>query len=985
MMKMKTLLIWAACAVSFLAIAVPIPTDRRITTVKGEKRGHSVSRGELSGCKSGIVFRWKPDSGPFGEIVFCNPPQLGHVPAVLSLALHAPKKVGFKELRLRIADSSGETFEFRPFRDSERMEFKLSVEGSDAHWGGDNNGRIDGKVSLVGFAVVFQTPNPGGELILGDFELFHSELDAIHVGIDTGESAAIILPEHETTAALTFETLGDHVITCSVTCNFEDFFGRKFQKAKKLELVPGRIERLPFGPLPARGWWKVSYQLSDQSRRKSSGELSFAAIVPSGPTPGISPGFVFGVHSHWRLCTAHEKELEAKLAAWAGIKALRYDIQWRDLHPTPNSPWSFQDVDAALKLCCSYGIELEALLGAPPAWAEKPGYTRPRPDIGGEVRPQTDLYREYIRKVAEHYKGRIRFYEQFNEPDLASFYNFGAEEYVELFRAGAEEIRKADPTAKRLTGGFATMRQVASSHGPDYLKKALAGTKGHFDIQAHHEHGTFEEYVQMMENHFLPLRHKLGITEPWYATETALSAVGGQEKLQAATLWQKLLFAWSRGAIAYNWYDLRNDGFDPVNGEHNYGLLTNDFRPKPVYVAYNTLTGLFRTQIFVRQLPASAGIWLLEFRNAKKQLLAAWHDNRTSSMTFLFKTNAKAGELTDLMGNRQQITVRNNYLPLEIGKFPVALEVPADSELIPAGQLIKTDFSGAVAPGKEFSFRLQLFNPSNRVETFILETGVPAGIKISPAHTEITLQADTHQEITLSGTVDRNFRVPPGSSEHIVIVVSGNWNCRLELPLHIPVIIPIRRNGIIHDFILNKREQVHSLIGADPSREHLNWKGPEDLSATARLSQDGQNFILAVDVTDDRHCQPFSGSGVWQGDCVQFAIAVPEHSGLWEIGLTRRDDGKNEVFCWSTPDGLDPAPVMKTAVLKTERDGNRTSYQVSIPLTALKLSPKLLRQGFRFNLLINDNDGEGRENWIHIVPGIGESKTPEQYPLVVFE
>ena len=58
MMKMKTLLIWAACAVSFLAIAVPIPTDRRITTVKGEKRGHSVSRGELSGCKSGIVFRW---------------------------------------------------------------------------------------------------------------------------------------------------------------------------------------------------------------------------------------------------------------------------------------------------------------------------------------------------------------------------------------------------------------------------------------------------------------------------------------------------------------------------------------------------------------------------------------------------------------------------------------------------------------------------------------------------------------------------------------------------------------------------------------------------------------------------------------------------------------------------------------------------------------------------------------------------------------
>ena len=34
---------------------------------------------------------------------------------------------------------------------------------------------------------------------------------------------------------------------------------------------------------------------------------------------------------------------------------------------------------------------------------------------------------------------------------------------------------------------------------------------------------------------------------------------------------------------------LRNKGDDPRDGEHNYGMMTSDFRPKAVYVAFNTM------------------------------------------------------------------------------------------------------------------------------------------------------------------------------------------------------------------------------------------------------------------------------------------------------------------------------------------------------------------------------------------------------------
>ncbi len=972
-------------------LGTPLHLDEKnVFAVKAKERGHQVEKLTLPDGSPAIGFHWNNGNAPFGEIVLSKPRLLGALPAQLSLKLQLSQRDSVEELRLRIADSKGEIFQFRPISaaGSDRVEYTITPEGSDAHWGGDRNGRIDGEISLAGFAVVFRQPVKAGTAIAGDFELIRSELDAVRVQLETDNPAAIILPEQEATAALSFEMIGNRAVNCRALCEFEDFYGKKFQRSGSFELTPAHKGRLVFGPLPSRGWWRVRYQLSDRQGRKRSGELYLAALTPSGPTRGIAPGFLFGVHSHWRRCTEAEKKREVILAAWAGIKALRYDIQWRELRPQPDSPWNFQKTDEALNLCRAYGIELEALLGAPPSWAVKPGFVRPRLDIRGEIRPRTDLYREYIRNVAEHYKGKIRFYEQFNEPDLAAFYNFGAEDYAELFRAGAEEIRKADPAAQRLTGGFATMRQVASSHGPDYIEKALAGTRGFFEVHAHHEHGTFEDYVRMIDGRFLPLRRKLGITGPWYATETALTAVDGRIRPQAASLWQKLLFAWSRGAIAFNWYDLRNDGFDPTNGEHNYGLLTRDFQPKPVYVAYNTLTALFRTQKFIRQLPAPAGIWLLEFCNEEKRLLACWRESNATPAALLLHTGASAGERTDLMGNTAALHPQNGFLLLEAGEFPTALEVPAKENLTLAGDLMKAELAGAVVPGKEFTLRLSLFNPLAEKGEFSFQLQAPTGIEFPNARQKIILSPGEKRQIAFHGNATRQFKLPFGTRG--TMQLTGNlqqagWSCQLELPVNASVLIPAKRETNAPDFVLNQREQVFSLIGADPTKEHLNWKGPHDLSAAVQLGRRQENFTLAVDVTDDRHFQAYSGANVWQGDNIQFAIALPGRGGMWELGLTRCDNGKSEVFCWSAPDGLSPEKAVAAAHLETRRESGKTSYQLTIPFAVLGLTPDVLKTGFRFNLLVNDNDGEGRENWIHIVPGIGQVKNPEKYPLVLLE
>ena len=104
---------------------------------------------------------------------------------------------------------------------------------------------------------------------------------------------------------------------------------------------------------------------------------------------------------------------------------------------------------------------------------------------------------------------------------------------------------------------------------------------------------------------------------------------------------------------------------------------------------------------------------------------------------------------------------------------------------------------------------------------------------------------------------------------------------------------------------------------------------------------------------------------------------------MWEVGLTRLDSGENEVYIWSAPTGFSPAESAASVKLTTSRSGTLTRYEAELPLKAFGMTPEILAAGIRFNALVNDDDGEGREGWIQIAPGIGEDKDPAKYPLIL--
>ena len=116
---------------------------------------------------------------------------------------------------------------------------------------------------------------------------------------------------------------------------------------------------------------------------------------------------------------------------------------------------------------------------------------------------------------------------------------------------------------------------------------------------------------------------------------------------------------------------------------------------------------------------------------------------------------------------------------------------------------------------------------------------------------------------------------------------------------------------------------------------------------------------------------------------MQVAFAVPDRGGQWEFGLAHCDDGHSDVHCWIAPDGFKAEEAAGMVELKTSRTGTTTFYDALFPYSeSAGYTAKLLEDGFRLNLMVNDNDGDGRDATIEIVPNTFHSKDMTLAPLV---
>ena len=176
-------------------------------------------------------------------------------------------------------------------------------------------------------------------------------------------------------------------------------------------------------------------------------------------------------------------------------------------------------------------------------------------------------------------------------------------------------------------------------------------------------------------------------------------------------------------------------------------------------------------------------------------------------------------------------------------------------------------------------------------------------------------------------------------------------------------------------------------IPAQVGRAHLeHYQGEADLSLAMRTAWDEKCLYLSLDVTDDVHVVT-RGVSNWVNDSIQVAFdpLLERSVGLYgphdsEYGFALSEDGAVQVDCWHASRSLgDRSVEMECAARRTE---THTLYEIAIPWAAIGV-PAGTSPVFGFSVLVNDNDGSGREGYVELTPGIGRSKDPSAFAVAL--
>ncbi len=292
-----------------------------------------------------------------------------------------------------------------------------------------------------------------------------------------------------------------------------------------------------------------------------------------------------------------------ELAAGAGIRWLRVaGTEWSRVEPR-RGQFDWRAADRLINLAHDLGYGVLAPLAYTPEWASGAPEHLP---AGIRIKaPPRDLrdWEAYVEAVVSRYKGRVRYWQVWNEPDLAGFWQGTPRQYAELLAVTYRAVKKIDPDAYVVFGGLAlggTPGQLNSRFLEEVLGDPEYPGAAHFDIADFHHYGSKAE-AQRRYNYIKSVLEGFGVGgRPIWVTEVGYSSDAGAgpdhyrggESDQAEYLRTMVPFLLGLGVSRVFWFDLYDDRTAGSRFWH-YGLVRADGTPKPALDAYRQVIAAF--------------------------------------------------------------------------------------------------------------------------------------------------------------------------------------------------------------------------------------------------------------------------------------------------------------------------------------------------------------------------------------------------------
>lgn len=464
------------------------------------------------------------------------------------------------------------------------------------------------------------------------------------LGVDCGKDRYVFAPGEEFTATLRLANRARIPFTETATVRFTDDLDRPLWTRQ----VPLRVEAESEGtlavPVATDGLRQGVYHLKIEAGKLVKTE-TFIAVSDSDPIPKAAEGdFLYGTDlgGEWN---------EARKLDWADF--MGFDI----IRNCARSPGLDRDgLDRAIAELKRRGLRGHLMID--PAYDPDPAK---RAGLNAKLA-------EFLIWATKAHADYLHWYELGNEPDLPFFYRGSIDEYLEGYRVLHAAIRAGDPSAVIMNGGLCFHGRDGWARAHELVEKMPEDL---IDAWAYHGHGPGAKAERgAWERQDQATRAVGKADRPFIETESGFSGNDAPtRRIQARTIVQKMVFAQSKDAPFFLWFNLHM-------GDEGWTTIERGAEPRPAVLAHRTLARHLKGLDHVAELDLKASDAECHvFRAADgRRGLVAWSDSGEITRSILVGAKARDLRRCDLFGNIETITTKTaGLVQLGIGPDPVYL------------------------------------------------------------------------------------------------------------------------------------------------------------------------------------------------------------------------------------------------------------------------------------------------------------------------
>ncbi len=812
----------------------------------------------------------------------------------------------------------------------------------------------------------------------------YSRSEKISLGLGNTGAPGNLLFEDELVPELEFCVVSGIPEKQGLKISFEtvDYSGKIIYEWKK-DLFLGPKEGLSRRKTPAMekmalGYFVSTMTLSGKDMEPIIRRVPFGVLPRPLPEEHFPESF-FGMH-------AGRVTLEALKRI--GVAWIRHFSTWRQ---GEKEKGTIKVLDEYYDSYLKHGFSIMDCVKAQdcPKWAIGPD---------GKLKDIED-YASYCRRYVEKLKGKVKYWEIENEPDLDFVRKFGiplkeaAEYYADVVNSAGPAIKQVDPEASVLAISNSGMES-------NFCEMAIQRCAGSFDVMTIHPYtGTRyigpgstsiapETYLRKKILGFVDILKKYGKGQKLWIDELGWGLDNREGYLSEYTrrysdyVARTMIICRSVPEAEHLMWFKAQGCYEKQY--YQYGLWRSEFEPLPAAVFYANIAKILCTAKPTRTI-FHGDVQAYAFRKKNGDTVIAVWKYQGSMNEMALDLPERSTSLIDILGRSISEVRKDGKLIVPLSGSPVFLcisgmEPEKACELVSGASINMEPVMLSLSMNRDGVISGTVFNNYPREQKVeVYPKGNSAGI--SPERIQLVLPAD--------GKQDFSFKVPPlgegNKAKYVFECSSPDGKISREMAIEAsPCNLAVRKDLLKSENSIKLADRKY-IYPPDPG---IAWQSPEDLGCVFNIGWDKDFFYFSADVTDKVFYQKSESYQAWNGDSIQLSFDTLNDSRENEF---QYDDDDVEFIVWLSPRGT--ARIAKTysskkdecgadvpdAKVSVTRTGNITGYRVALPWKTLgKLEPVNGRI-FGFNFIVNNNDGNGRNYWLGLTNGIGEVKYPFIY------